>query len=56
VDAVTFQKLEHDQVLLDRAYELALDSVPDEPDFDAIREAREDRTFDRACRRVDDRY
>ena len=55
-DAATFKKLERDQFLLDRAYELELDYVPDEPDFDAIRETREDRKFDRACRRLDDRY
>jgi hypothetical protein len=49
-DAVTFQKLEHDQFLLDKAYELELDYVPDEPDWDTIRQVREDRKFERARR------
>ena len=51
-----FALLKRDEWLLAQVDKQELDYTEDEPDWDAIREAREDRRFDRACRRLDDRY
>jgi len=51
-----FALLERDEGLLAQVDKQELDYTEDEPDGDAIGEAREDRRFDRECRRLDARY
>jgi hypothetical protein len=50
-----FALLERDEWLLAQVDKQELDYTEDEPDWDAIREAREDRRFEGECRRLDAR-